>query len=421
MEEARPGNTFAFYFLAADVLEVCGGKADVTRFRQGELLWDATPTNVLCESNGGSSTRRGGGFLGFSCLVRLWGRAQSGAAVAVIVQDALSVGYCRADGKGVLPDLDIVKGSAAPYIRSQLEDGSLRLSLHSAATTNGWRPGPDGKTPVLLHWIRSESWSRTKNKASLEALGASFPIKGEQKGGLCPLFFTCRATSIRPGNWVSLPQSLVREGSPTRLYVQRIAQVSLRDLSPLDLSEVPKIRVLSFDIEADSYDQKSFPQAERDPVITIGATSFEAATGLPRKRTVFQLDDSQQDRDELLPDGTLICWRGKEASLLQGFAELVLLEDPDAIIGYYQSAFDWAFLGDRARALETSGLLSAKDAKRCFHMSRVREQDSQPSSWGKAYGEVVMPFLPGRFHVDLLTYLRRDTSALENHGRAKQS
>jgi DNA polymerase I len=103
--------------------------------------------------------------------------------------------------------------------------------------------------------------------------------------------------------------------------------------TPLE-SDLPELKVLSFDIEA--CNPKGMPLEREDPIIMI---SFSSNQGF---RKVFSTKDSSFDFAELVHD---------ERELLKKFVETIKSENPDLILGYNSDVFDFPYIRDRAAKL----------------------------------------------------------------------
>ena len=105
------------------------------------------------------------------------------------------------------------------------------------------------------------------------------------------------------------------------------------DPKPLE-SDLPKLNVLSFDIEA--CNPNGMPLEREDPIIMI---SFSSNQGF---RKVFSTKNSSFDFVEVVPD---------EKELLKKFVKTIKSENPDLILGYNSDAFDFPYIRDRAAKL----------------------------------------------------------------------
>ncbi len=96
--------------------------------------------------------------------------------------------------------------------------------------------------------------------------------------------------------------------------------------------------VLVFDIEV--YNPKGAPRADKDPIIMI---SLASTTGL-RKVLTWRKLESDMDYVEVLED---------EKAILKRFEEIVREENPDVIVGYNTDNFDFPYIKERIKKLNT--------------------------------------------------------------------
>jgi len=132
------------------------------------------------------------------------------------------------------------------------------------------------------------------------------------------------------------------------------------EISPLEDWSTPELRIMAFDIEV--YNETGTPKPERDPVIIIGVLTSDG---------VFK---------QFLADG----FNDKNAII--EFTRFVQTYDPDIIVGYNSSRFDWQYLLERASVL---GL----------KLDVGRKKGSPPST--STYGHVS---IAGRLNVDLYDF-----------------
>jgi len=89
-----------------------------------------------------------------------------------------------------------------------------------------------------------------------------------------------------------------------------------------ELTEIPKLRVLAFDIEC--YNPRGAPKPERDSVIIISTATNDGEVKL------FLANEKNDDRETI-----------------KSFVEYVVEKDPDIIVGYNSNGFDWPYLLER--------------------------------------------------------------------------
>ncbi|MEM4717217.1 MAG: DNA polymerase II [Desulfurococcaceae archaeon] len=163
---------------------------------------------------------------------------------------------------------------------------------------------------------------------------------------------------IRPCGWHSAKVNKIPATRSFRVsdeYEVVESIVSLEDSTP------PRdLRILAMDIEV--YTELGSPRAERDPVIIIGVATN---TGEIRQFIAEDLNDKK---------------------VIEEFANYVIKQDPDIILGYNSNIFDWPYLLNRARV-------------HGIKLDIGRKIGVPPST--STYGHMS---IPGRLSVDLLNY-----------------
>lgn len=158
------------------------------------------------------------------------------------------------------------------------------------------------------------------------------------------------------------------------------------------------LRVLSFDIECAGR-KGVFPQAMIDPVIQIANVVTRYGEDKPFVRNVFVWGDCNSIAN------TQILEYEQEDKMLMGWRDFVEKVDPDVIIGYNISNFDFPYLLDRANlALKLSrfpylGRLKqtmSKSEKTNFSSKQMGNRDTFATNTN------------GRIQLDLLQLIQRD-------------
>lgn len=147
---------------------------------------------------------------------------------------------------------------------------------------------------------------------------------------------------------------------PAKYRATRFYEV-VSSIKPIGDTRPPKdLRVMAFDIEV--YSETGTPHPERDPVIIIGG---KTSSGEVKQFIAEELSDKD---------------------VITEFTDYILRYDPDIIVGYNSSRFDWPYLMERARVNN-------------LKLDVGRRRDGQPSQ--STYGHIS---IPGRIHVDLLNF-----------------
>lgn len=184
-------------------------------------------------------------------------------------------------------------------------------------------------------------------------------------------------------------------------HCQIEAAVDYRDLiahEPHDeWAKMAPLRVLSLDIECAGR-KGIFPEPNNDPVIQIANVVTRYGESKPFIRNVFVLDTCS------LIVNTQVLEFEKEDKMLMAWRDFVEKVDPDVIIGYNVSNFDFPYLLDRAKHLKCAGFpywtrlrgmqTQVKDTN--FSSKQMGNRDTKATNTN------------GRIQLDLLQLVQRD-------------
>ncbi|KAH7318613.1 DNA polymerase delta, catalytic subunit [Stachybotrys elegans] len=162
-------------------------------------------------------------------------------------------------------------------------------------------------------------------------------------------------------------------------------------------AKMAPLRVLSMDIECAGR-KGIFPDADYDPVIQIANVVTKYGEKKPFVRNVFCLDTTSSIT------ATQILDYDNEKTLLREWQKFLLRVDPDIIIGYNTSNFDFPYLLDRAKALKVDGF------DRWARLPHVRCKPTDSKFGSKQLGnrETKSTKINGRLQLDLLQLIQRD-------------
>lgn len=182
-------------------------------------------------------------------------------------------------------------------------------------------------------------------------------------------------------------------------------KVKWKNLSPLESNKIARPKILSFDIETNSTNPASFPDAHRpgDKVFQISCVLCRYGD-TPDKYEKYLLTLGQPDQ-AITGEDVLIYMYDTEAALLEAFAEFIQEENPNLIVGYNILGFDIPYMIERAK----HNLCIFNFDRQGFHkFAHAREKTIKWSS--SAYGTQEFQFLDaeGRVYVDLLPLVKRD-------------
>jgi DNA polymerase delta subunit 1 len=210
-------------------------------------------------------------------------------------------------------------------------------------------------------------------------------------------------TGIAGMSWVEASAgkySLLSE-KDRQSHCQIEAEMYWKDLiaHPIDgeWAKMAPLRTLSFDIECAGR-KGIFPDANIDPVIQIANVVTRYGEDKPFIRNVFCLDDCS------LIVNTQILAHENEGDMLSAWRDFVERADPDVIIGYNISNFDFPYLMDRARHLKVSKFPFLTRLKNT--MSKVSTSNFSSKQMGNR--DTKTTNTDGRLQLDMLQLVQRD-------------
>ncbi|CCU99486.1 unnamed protein product [Malassezia sympodialis ATCC 42132] len=165
------------------------------------------------------------------------------------------------------------------------------------------------------------------------------------------------------------------------------------------------LRTLSFDIECAGR-KGVFPDPSVDPVIQIANMVTRQGESSPFVKNIFTLGSCSHIV------GCHVMSFDNEKDLLEAWADFVQRVDPDVVIGYNISNFDFPYLLDRAKSLKVTNFPFLGREKSALQLltsdARTEAKDTHFSS--KAYGtrDSKHTELQGRIQLDMLQVMQRD-------------
>lgn len=227
-------------------------------------------------------------------------------------------------------------------------------------------------------------------------------------------------TGIVGCGWVRLPEYTLLSSprapevppslrSTTQVQVLASAgAIAVPDHSTPEYTSNAPLRILSFDIECASF-KGGFPDAKTDPIINISMILYiqnVSTAERPAARISLAL------RSCAPVQGALVFSYDSEAALLQDFAEMVALLDPDLITGYNIDNFDFVYVYERAALLGVQCGGQCGGRPFAGRMSRLEHFETTvvPSRFqSKQLGqrESYEVTIPGRVSVDMLPIVQQ--------------
>jgi DNA polymerase delta subunit 1 len=343
-------------------------------------------------------------------IIRMWGVTSEGVSVQCNVHGFCPYLYVRAPLNFRESDCEefrellnsAVEESIINY-RDRAPCYVLKVSIHQKESIRGFSPI---RTPFLQIIVTLPNHIPILRKI-LET-GFSFPdgatpmVYGTYESNLPFILRFMIDIEMGGGFWLNLvagTYTLTRASSACQIEVDvsYLSVISLKPESAPENSDMAPFRVLSFDIECKGR-KGCFPDPEKDPVIQIANYVTIQGQSQPIIRNIFNLDTCDP-----IPGADVIEFKTEDILLLK-WAEFVRACDPDIIIGYNISNFDFPYLLNRAKKLKLDGF---------FYLGKVRESAARMKErtfTSKAFGtrKSMETTLDGRVILDVMQAIQRD-------------
>ncbi|PVG03060.1 putative DNA polymerase delta catalytic subunit [Serendipita vermifera] len=210
-------------------------------------------------------------------------------------------------------------------------------------------------------------------------------------------------TKIVGMNWIELPagQYKIREDdeklSTCQLEVDIQWDKFISHPPEGEWSDMAPFRILSFDIECAGR-KGTFPEANMDPVIQIANMVTRQGEPKPFIRNIFALGECAH-----IVGSQVISYKN-EQKLLEDWSSFVQRADPDIIIGYNISNFDFPYLMERANHLKVQKFPYLGRLR--GHKTYVRNTHFSSKAYGTRDSKETV--LDGRLQLDILQVMQRD-------------
>ena len=159
------------------------------------------------------------------------------------------------------------------------------------------------------------------------------------------------------------------DGKEVKGNYQADKVIKISKIRPLTKSDMPKLKMLAFDIEVVEEEGK-----QKITILSMMSDDF-------KKVLTYKKDKHYGKYVEVLED---------EEGLLKRFVELVKEQDPDVLLGYNTDQFDFQVLRDRAEEYSKFKLILSRDRTRMKFSRRARVSTAR---------------LKGRVHIDLFSFI----------------
>lgn len=217
---------------------------------------------------------------------------------------------------------------------------------------------------------------------------------------LLRMMIDCKITGM---SWITLPKGTYKMIPKSSKISTCQLEVTI-DYSHL-ISHAPEgewlknapLRILSFDIECAGR-KGIFPEPEHDQVIQIANVVSRSGESRPFVRNVFTVNTCASIT------GSEIFEHEDERDMLRAWRDFIVKVDPDVMIGYNTTNFDFPYLLDRAKALKV------EDFPYFGRLKYVKQEAKETVFSSKAYGtrESKVINIDGRMQLDLLQFIQRE-------------
>ncbi|KAG0004858.1 DNA-directed DNA polymerase delta [Entomortierella chlamydospora] len=206
---------------------------------------------------------------------------------------------------------------------------------------------------------------------------------------------------VKGANWIELPAGTYQvkndQNSNAQINIETSYDKIISHQPEGEWSKIAPLRIMSFDIECAGR-KGIFPEAKIDPVIQIASMVTVQGESKPFIRNVMVLNTCAHIV------GTHTMSFDQEEKLLASWADFVRRVDPDVVIGYNTSNFDFPYLLDRAKHLGVNKFPFLG------RLNDVRTEAKDTKFSSKAYGsrENKAINMEGRLQLDMLQVMQRD-------------
>ncbi|ORX48063.1 hypothetical protein DM01DRAFT_1377023 [Hesseltinella vesiculosa] len=335
-------------------------------------------------------------------VIRFFGVTRNGNSVTCHVEDFLPYFYFAAPNGLKKADMPSVKQALSSALGDQNMISSVELVMKQSLY--GYRG--EAKSPFVKVTV-FDPRSISKVKVKIED-GVMFPSLNRRYSAdttyesnlayVLRFMIDCHVTGC---NWIELPAGTYTHRPTKDSHAQYEVVTSydkfISHAPEGEWSDVAPLRILSFDIECAGR-KGVFPEADQDPVIQIASVVKIQGEANPYIRNVFTLNDCAPIV------GTDVRAFYDERELLQKWSQFFVETDPDVVIGYNTTNFDFPYLLDRAKHLKVN------DFPFLGRVKGTRTEARNFTFSSKAFGtrENKNINLEGRLQLDLYQAVQRD-------------
>ena len=283
----------------------------------------------------------------------------------------------------------------------------MQMEFIKKKSFDGYLPVHPEHKFLKLSFDSNFGFSQVKNVLSRKSFGVNNgKIFQLYEANIPPFLRLFHDTNTKPSGWINIKKA---KSVPEKKQMTRCKHeysIDFDDIRPVNKDDIGPIKVASFDLECTSGDG-SFPQFTRkeDKIIQIGTTFHKYGKDY-RKNIIYTLKGCEP------VNGAIVKSYNTEKELLEGWAKMIIHEDPDILTGYNIFGFDYEYIVKRAEMLgcksEVIKISRLRDDKiNGYAMARrYVQKELQSSALGKNYLKYIK--MPGRINVDMMKYVQRE-------------
>ena len=219
-----------------------------------------------------------------------------------------------------------------------------------------------------------------------------------------PILQLCCTQDIQTAGWMEFIGKKIDDKNKVTLCTHEF-KVKYKHLSKVINNKAPSPKIMGFDIEVNSSNPSAMPKSTKpgDKVFQISCIIYRDGD-IQEDYKKYLLSLGNVDID-LLDKDVIVEMHETEASLLQGFTDLIREENPNIIVGYNILGFDIPYMIDRSK----QSFIFKDFSRQGFHKTNYANE--RTIKWSSsAYKNQEFQFLDaeGRLFVDLLPLVKRD-------------
>lgn len=402
-----------FQVLAVEVCETTVPTVDITVPHL--LRTDATYASTE-EAFTGTSTERARA----ACEVCVFGVSAAGHSLTIRVTGFMP--HFFVEVTPVITTELVLQCAQELRARFRLRTSDIIVQFVQAKRMYGWVPDERDPTTVRKftfakiclpnsYMLRLAERQLTERTLTCLKKTEAVPDVSEGRVAISEKFLA--AHGIKASGWVTIaPGAYSVVPTARRATVSQLeVRCGVGAITPLDRESIAPLVIAAVDIEAHSHDYRSFPTATHpdDAVTFIGTTFWVYGDTCPRERVMLVLGSCEVPPDS----GVRVVSYATEYELLVGWRDLMALDgNPDMVVSYNGTGFDYAYLAARLNVLRHG-------PSRFNHLGRLLMvpgclRTRELTSAAKGQNIISWFPLPGRVQMDLFMYVR-DSQKLSSY------